>query len=192
MMKKFNLIIIILFSLLIIVMTFVLTFTPLKIAQLEGISMSGVDEKLELHLAFVSDKLDLKRNDVIIFDPAKADISEKLSHYRKINTLNGETFTKRILAVEGETIAIIDNQLLINDEPVFQDMAINGFVGKNMDKIIIPKDHYFVAGDYRYDSLDSRYFGPIAKKSIIGEVLTFDDPILRKISNILNNQISNK
>jgi len=188
-MKKLSLIIIISFSLLIIVITFVLTFSPLKIAQLEGISMSGVNQKYVFHLAYVSDDLDLNRNDVIIFDPMKANIFKELSHYRKIKKLNGETFTKRIIAFEGEIIEIKDNELFIDDELMLQETAINDFVGENMLPIKIPKDHYFVAGDYRYDSLDSRYFGPIDKKSVIGKVITFDQPAFKKFSHLISNQM---
>jgi signal peptidase I len=51
-----------------------------------------------------------------------------------------------------------------------------------MEKIKIPKDHYFVAGDYRSNSLDSRYFGLILKSSITAEVIVYNNPILKKIS----------
>lgn len=69
-------------------------------------------------------------------------------------------------------------------------MVIDNFIGKDMVKIKIQKDHYFVAGDYRFNSLDSRYFGPIIKDSIIGKVITFDQPLFQKLSNILDEQMS--
>jgi type IV secretory pathway protease TraF len=69
-------------------------------------------------------------------------------------------------------------------------MVIDNFIGKDMVKIKIQKDHYFVAGDYRFNSLDSRYFGPITKDSIIGKVITFNQPLFKKLSNILDEQMS--
>jgi signal peptidase I len=46
----------------------------------------------------------------------------------------------------------------------------------NFEKISVPKDHYFVLGDNRYCSSDSRNFGPISKKSIKEKILFFYKP----------------
>jgi signal peptidase I len=37
--------------------------------------------------------------------------------------------------------------------------------------IVIPADHFFIMGDHRGDSYDSRYFGPISKDKILGKVI---------------------
>jgi signal peptidase I len=188
MIKKLKIIIlsvVIILSISIIITALLIGFTPLKIAQLEGISMTGIDRDYWFHFAWESDDLNLDRNDIVIFNPLKAGISKKLSKYKKLEDLNGETFTKRILALEGESVEIKNGKLYINDKIAKKDFSIDEFAGDTMEKIKIPKDHYFVAGDYRSNSLDSRYFGPIFKSSITAEVIVYNTPILKKISDLV-------
>ena len=80
-------------------------------------------------------------------------------------------FIKRIVAGPGDTLAIVDGHVVRNGkrqkEPFIQ--ACNG--GEQCDfptPITIPPDHYFMMGDNRGASDDSRYWGPVPREWIIG------------------------
>ncbi len=85
-------------------------------------------------------------------------------------------FIKRIIGLPGETIEIKNNQIIITnqeypngfvlDESLYldQDTRTQG------DKLVeLAEDEYYVLGDNRSSSLDSRAFGPIKRQSIIGK-----------------------
>lgn len=87
---------------------------------------------------------------------------------------------RRIAAVENDTIEIIDKIMLVNSQPwnigspKHTDSRIfpPNFTGRdNMSKIAIPSDSVFVVGDNRDETFDSRSFGPVHKKNIIGTVI---------------------
>ncbi len=90
-----------------------------------------------------------------------------------------EYFIKRIIALPGEQIKFKDGQVVI-----FNQAHPNGFVLKekylpkdlstydrNGEKIFIEPNEYFVLGDNRNASKDSRSFGAVNKSFIIGKVL---------------------
>lgn len=77
---------------------------------------------------------------------------------------------KRIVAVGGDTVAINnEGQLVVNgeiiDEPYIEHSAISPFA-----EVTVPEDHYFVMGDNRPTSLDSRAVGPLPADKIEGRV----------------------
>lgn len=73
---------------------------------------------------------------------------------------------KRIIGMPGETIEYKDNKLYINEKEI-EDPYGTGTT-YDFDKIIIPKDMYYVLGDNRTDSVDSRILGTIPKDKILG------------------------
>ena len=76
---------------------------------------------------------------------------------------------KRIVGLPGDTIEYKNNKLYINGNYVKED-----FEHENTDDFTysttIPDGYYYVLGDNRENSLDSRYFGPISKEDITGIV----------------------
>lgn len=77
-----------------------------------------------------------------------------------------DNLIKRIIGLPGETVEIKDNEIYINDKKL-EDKYGYG-VTYNIDKVTLKKDEYFILGDNRKISLDSRVFGTIHKNEIKG------------------------
>jgi len=86
-------------------------------------------------------------------------------------------FIKRLVARPGETVEIRNGTIYVNDapllEPVFNRTYYynRGEFGKEGEKITVPKDSYFVLGDNSASSQDSRYWGFVPAKNILGEAM---------------------
>lgn len=80
---------------------------------------------------------------------------------------NREHIIKRVIGLPGEVIEYKDGKLYINDEYVKEDFSHKET--ENFSKIKLGKDEYFVMGDNRVNSTDSRILGPIPKNKIRGK-----------------------
>ncbi|HWO46632.1 MAG TPA: signal peptidase I [Solirubrobacterales bacterium] len=84
-----------------------------------------------------------------------------------------QNFIKRIVAGPGDTLSVKDGHPVVNgveqaDEPFIN--ACGAAPACNLPKqITIPPDHYFMMGDNRGASDDSRFWGPVPRDWIIGE-----------------------
>lgn len=89
----------------------------------------------------------------------------------------GEDLVKRVVAVAGDSVAIHDGALYVNgakkDEPYLKEQNFSG----DYPETIIPAGQFFVMGDNRNNSGDSRLFGPIGKDSVIGEAFVIYWPL---------------
>ena len=82
-----------------------------------------------------------------------------------------KSFVKRIIAEEGDTVRILDGEVFVNDEPLEDDYVPAAF--RSHDEYgpqVIPEGYHFVMGDHRNNSSDSRHWGMVPKKYIIGKV----------------------
>jgi signal peptidase I len=84
-----------------------------------------------------------------------------------------QNFIKRIVAGPGDTLSIKEGHPVVNGVEQKDEPFINPCGGGepcNMPKTItIPPDHYFMMGDNRGASDDSRFWGPVPRDWIIGE-----------------------
>ena len=128
--------------------------------HVEGLSMFAT---LDDNDYLIANKIDYRlhapqRGDIVILRPP---------------TTNSTDFIKRIIALPGERLLIRDGVVYINghklDEPYLpeawtEDNTWNGGV-----ESVIPPNEYFVMGDNRNRSQDSRFFGPISRDRIDGK-----------------------
>ena len=75
---------------------------------------------------------------------------------------------KRVIGLPGETVEYKNNKLYINGKYVNENF--NHKKTENFNKVTIPNGYYFVLGDNRTNSLDSRVFGAINEDNITGVV----------------------
>jgi signal peptidase I len=101
-----------------------------------------------------------KRGDVIVF---------KAPHDQQ------KDFIKRVVGLPREKIKITQGEVYVNDEKISESYLDQGavtlpksFVREN-EEILIPLDEYFVLGDNRQHSSDSREWGTVRKNLIIGK-----------------------
>jgi signal peptidase I len=100
-------------------------------------------------------------------------------------------FVKRVVGLPGDTIEIKNGYLYVNneryDEPYINDEYRTG-LGSNYPAIVVPEGQYFVMGDHRNNSNDSRFVGPIDRNMIMGHVVqvVFPFSAFRSIPNGLN------
>ena len=83
----------------------------------------------------------------------------------------GNQLIKRIIGLPGETISSVGNKVLIDGQPIPEPWFPPTALGTAVKTTNIPKGEYYVMGDNREHSCDSRYWGPITKQSIIGKVV---------------------
>ena len=83
-------------------------------------------------------------------------------------------FVKRVIGLPGERIALDDGKAVIDGQPVDEPYANVDACGAGLctfrSAITIPEDHYFLMGDNRGASDDSRFWGPVPRDQFVGRV----------------------
>jgi signal peptidase I len=99
-----------------------------------------------------------QRGDVIVFHPP---------------TAPNERFIKRVIGLPGDTITLTPTQVIVNgtqlDEPYIAPAPPGANENPEPQTIKLSESQYFVMGDNRANSEDSRFFGPITQREIIGK-----------------------
>jgi len=104
-----------------------------------------------------------KRSDIIIFQHPK-DPSKDL--------------IKRIIGLEGEKIEISGKKIYIDEKEIkdpwgyYEDLIVmpQGFI-ERFGPVVVPRNSFFVLGDNRYESLDSRFWGFVPQRGVRGKAL---------------------
>lgn len=130
----------------VLIRTFIIT--PVRV---DGDSMKNTLKNGDILLLY---KLgSINRLDIIVLDEEK----------------DNEKIIKRVIGLPGETVAIKKGKIYINDK-VIDDKYAYGETS-DYDKVTLEDDEYFILGDNRLISKDSRYFGPIKENEIKGKIV---------------------
>jgi signal peptidase I len=107
-----------------------------------------------------------------------------------------EDFVKRIVAVPGDTITIHNTTVIVdgtalNETYVAPQNQGNPYAFKSINNMVVPPNHFFVMGDNRANSYDSRAWGFVPKANIIGRAALVywplgenNDGLLPNVSNV--------
>ncbi|MGH9305276.1 MAG: signal peptidase I [Acidimicrobiales bacterium] len=110
------------------------------------------------------------RGDIVVFAKPPRDQGDP-----KVKDL-----VKRVIGLPGETISSASGHVLINGVPLQEPYLPNGVnPGPPITKQVIPANHYFMMGDNRGDSKDSRFFGPVDRSLFVGHVFMRVWPVSR-------------
>ncbi len=137
--------------------TLIVTF-GFQVARVEGQSMAPT-------LAD-QDRLIVNKLAYRIGEPHVGDI---VMLYYPLNP--NKSFVKRVIAEEGDQVRVVDGRVYRNDVPM-DDAFVPAEYRSHDDwgPQVVPEGYYFVMGDHRNNSSDSRHWGFVPKKYIIGKV----------------------
>ena len=142
---------------LLVIIIRVFIFDPVKV---DGPSM---DTTLANGQILILDKFKYKRSDIERFDIVVVKLDDK-------------KIIKRVIGLPNETVEVHNNRVFVNSVEIDNSYASSKTDDFNMDDIgliKVPGDSYFVMGDNRAVSLDSRYpeVGTIRKDKIMGKAI---------------------
>ena len=134
----------------------VFLYQPVKV---EGTSMMpSLDDQERIFInKFVYRIEPIQRGDIVVFryprDPAKS-------------------FIKRVIGVAGDHVRIIDGHVILNGKMLIEDyVPLTYEDDRSYPEVVVPPDAYFVLGDHRSLSNDSRDFGPVDASYIYGKAV---------------------
>lgn len=111
----------------------------------------------------------IHRGDIIVFARPPNDVGEP----------SIKDLVKRVVGLPGETISSANGHVLINGRPLAEPDLPPGTQTTGIPTQVIPPGHYFVMGDNRGDSADSRVFGPIPASLAVGRTVVRVWPLSR-------------
>ncbi|MBE5927284.1 MAG: signal peptidase I [Lachnospiraceae bacterium] len=144
-----------------IISNFIIINALVPSSSMEPTIMEG-DRMIGFRLAYIFDEVE--RGDIIIF---------------KYPDDHSQKFVKRVVGMPGEYIEIINGMVYISnsEDEEYKTQLPEDYLTVmpegNMDKIRIPEGSYFVMGDNRNDSEDSRYWNDqfVSEDEILGEAI---------------------
>ena len=108
----------------------------------------------------------LKQNDLMILN--KIGLSGDINRWDIVVFKEDNKYIiKRVIALPSESVAYIDGKLYINKKQVDDNYSLSNT--NDFNEIYLKDDEYFVMGDNRTVSADSRSIGPITKDQILGK-----------------------
>ena len=133
-----------------------------KPVRVEGSSMYPTLHNGDLGFSSLMNLGDIERFDIVVVYLAERD----------------KYVVKRVIGLPGDTLSMKEDQLFINGELIEQNFLnkdyiasqiYGGFFTNDIDEITLDLDEYFLLGDNRVNSQDSRYYGPFKRSQLISK-----------------------
>jgi signal peptidase I len=145
-----------LFSVVVAFLFVIFVYQPVKV---EGYSMMprlADNERIFIN-KFIYRFEDIQRGDVVVFwyplDPSKS-------------------FIKRVIGMPGDHVKIVAGSVYVNGTRLQEPYVLNGYTDHwNYPETAVPPHHYFVLGDHRNSSNDSRAWGCVDRDYIYGKAV---------------------
>ncbi|MFY9842211.1 MAG: signal peptidase I [Terriglobales bacterium] len=134
----------------------VFLYQPVKV---EGTSMMpGLEDQERIFVnKFVYRWEPIQRGDIVVF------------RYPRDTS---KSYIKRVIGVAGDHIRIENGQVYVNGEALDEDYVPSDYAdARNYSEIVVPANSFFVLGDHRTMSNDSRDFGPVNERFIYGKAV---------------------
>ena len=113
---------------------------------------------------------DPERGDIVVFETPERAIARCGA---------GGTFVKRLVGLPGDRIVMTRGVLSVNGQPVDEPYVNGGPSGPDFAERTLGADEYFMMGDNRGQSCDSREWGPVNRDDLIGPVFAVYWPLTR-------------
>jgi signal peptidase I len=104
---------------------------------------------------------DPERGDIVVFETPDDAVRECGA---------GGTFVKRLIGLPGDTIGQQSGILRVNGAPLEEPYLNGSAAGQDFARRTLGSDEYFMMGDNRAESCDSRRWGPVSRHDLIGPV----------------------
>lgn len=122
----------------------------------------------------VNDRMLVSKVNYYVQEPKRGDIV--LFKYPLDKKRN---FVKRLIAVGGETVAAKNSKLYVNGQQVPEEYLPRGLKFADFGPVVVPADSYFMMGDNRNNSSDSREWGFVPKDLVVGKAIVIYWPLER-------------
>jgi len=138
------------------------------IGQVTVVRGASMEPTLHNNERLIADKISFRfespdRSEIIIFRPP-------LEIKRN--------YIKRIIGISGDKVEIINGEIYLNDKKL-EESYIKNRSYENMPPTIVPDNSFFVLGDNRPNSSDSRYWGFVPRKNVVGKAWVIFWPLNR-------------
>jgi signal peptidase I len=134
----------------------VFLYQPVKV---EGTSMMpGLEDQERIFVnKFVYRWEPIQRGDIVVF------------RYPRDTS---KSYIKRVIGIAADRIRIEDGQVYVNGEALDEDYVPSDYAdARSYNEIVVPTNCFFVLGDHRTMSNDSRDFGPVNERFIYGKAV---------------------
>jgi signal peptidase I len=146
------------FSVLIAVVSIVFIYQPVKV---EGTSMMpGLTDQERIFINKFTYRFGLgsiERGDTVVFEFPQD---------------TSKSYIKRVIGLPGDRVRIERGQVFVNDQPLQEDYVEADFRDEvSRPELLVDPDEYYVLGDHRNSSSDSRVWGTVPRKYIYGKAV---------------------